>query len=124
MGDRFAGKIAVVTGAASGIGLATAKMFSGEGATVVIVDLNGEGAEKVAAEINAGGGQAAAMQCDIANQAQVEQCAQDVVARYGQIDILVNNAGISITAIAEDYDLFDKSVAINLCGAFYWAKAD
>ena len=63
------------------------------------------------------------MQCDIANQAQVEQCAQDVVARYGQIDILVNNAGISITAIAEDYDLFDKSVAINLCGAFYWAKA-
>ena len=123
MAGKFAGKIAVVTGAASGIGLATARLFSAEGATAVIVDLNLAGAEKAASEIRAQGGQAAAFPCDIAEETQVKETVQQIMAKFGRIDILVNNAGISITAIAENYDLFDKSVAVNLSGAFYWSRA-
>lgn len=120
---RFADRIAVVTGGASGIGLATSKMLSAEGATTIIVDLNIADAERAAAAIVADGGRASALLCDIADEAQVSQAARDVVADFGRIDVLVNNAGISITAVAEKYDSFDKSVAVNLCGAFYWSRA-
>ena len=119
-GTRFAGKVAVVTGAASGIGLATARMFVSEGAKTALVDIDLLGAEQAAAALTGG---VYALPCDIADEAQVRQTVQQVVERWGRIDILVNNAGISITAIAEDYDQFARSISVNLCGAFYWSRA-
>lgn len=123
MSKRFTGQVAVVTGAASGIGLCTAEMFAAEGAIAVLVDLNAADAEMAAAAITAKGGKAIALRCDIADEAEVQRTAREVVSRFGRIDILVNNAGISITAIAEDYDRFAHSVAVNLSGAFYWSRA-
>nr|WP_047165603.1 SDR family NAD(P)-dependent oxidoreductase [Sphingomonas sp. Y57] len=123
MSKRFSGKVVVVTGAASGIGLCTARMFAGEGAITVLADLNLPDAEKAAAAIVGEGGEAIAFRCDIADETEVQRVAQDVVSRFGRIDVLVNNAGISITAVAERYDRFAQSVAVNLCGAFYWSRA-
>ncbi|KQX25643.1 MULTISPECIES: SDR family NAD(P)-dependent oxidoreductase [unclassified Sphingomonas] len=123
MSKRFSGKVVVVTGASSGIGLCTAGMFAGEGAITALVDLNLPDAEKAVAAIVSGGGEAIAFRCDISDEAEVQQVAQDIVSRFGRIDVLVNNAGISITAVAERYDRFAQSVAVNLSGAFYWSRA-
>lgn len=123
LSKRFTGKVVIVTGAASGIGLCTANMFASEGAVTVFIDRNLAAAEKAASAIAATGAEAMALQCDVADEGQVQRAADEVVSRQGRIDVLVNNAGISITAIAEEYDRFAESVAINLSGAFYWARA-
>jgi NAD(P)-dependent dehydrogenase (short-subunit alcohol dehydrogenase family) len=91
---RVEGKVALITGTASGIGKATARLFAREGARVVCADLNGPGAETTAAEIKQAGGDAVAVQANIASEADCEKMVQTAVDTYGRLDVLHNHAGI------------------------------
>ena len=114
---KIAGQVALVTGAASGMGRATAQLFADEGAHVGVADLDGAGAERVAAEIRAVGGEAAGFALDVTDAAQVERVVRELVARFGRLDVLVNNAGVSLpTPIdAESYaERWERTLAVNL----------
>lgn len=87
-------KVAVVTGAASGMGKAIAKLYAKEGAKVIVADLNIDGAEAVVKEITADNGVAKAVQANVAKQEDINQMIDTAVNKYGKLDILVNNAGI------------------------------
>jgi 3-oxoacyl-[acyl-carrier protein] reductase len=105
--DRsVAGKVVLVTGAASGMGRATAFVFADEGAKVAVTDVRAEGAEEVAAEITRAGGEAAAWKLDVSNGEEVKRVVDAVADRFGGLDILINNAGIALIAPidAEDYE--------------------
>ena len=116
--DRsIAGRVAIVTGAASGIGRATAHLFADEGAQVAVVDRDAEGVVTVADEITAAGGSAAAWDLDVQDAGRIRQVVGEVVARFGGIDILVNNAGVSLLqpANGEDYEAaWETTLAVNL----------
>src|ERR1044072_8792219 len=92
----FKGRVALVTGAAKGMGLATARMFAESGASVVLVDIDGDLAAKEAARIVAEGGTAIAVGCDVADEAQVAAMIDCTVAEYGRLDMAFNNAGIQV----------------------------
>ncbi|GAA5049258.1 NAD(P)-dependent dehydrogenase (short-subunit alcohol dehydrogenase family) [Thermocatellispora tengchongensis] len=111
------GKVALVTGGASGIGAAIAETYVAKGARVAVVDVDGEAAAKKAQEL---GGESAGFACDVSDPAAVRSAVQAVLAAYGRIDILVNSAGVAILAPAEDLEVgaFDKTIAINLKGTF------
>src|SRR5438067_2154368 len=94
-GMRLAEKIAIITGAARGIGRAVALGFAREGASVVIADLRTELAERTVGEIASAGGQALAVEADVANLADQDRLVATTVERFGRIDILHNNAGVS-----------------------------
>lgn len=95
MGDRpLAGQVALVTGASSGIGLATARELARRGAKVVLAARRGDELDAQAQAIRAAGGEASAIPADVTDPAQIEALVAQTIARYGQIDILVNNAGI------------------------------
>ncbi|WP_022978976.1 3-hydroxybutyrate dehydrogenase [Ideonella sp. B508-1] len=117
---KLSGKVAVVTGAASGIGLAIAKLYAKEGAAVVIADLQLEAAQAAAAEIDQDGGTAWAVEMDVTNEAAVIAGMDAAAQRFGHIDILVSNAGVQIVAPIEDYtfDNWKKMLAIHLDGGF------
>jgi len=115
--------IAVVTGAASGIGSAIALGFAREGAQVAVLDVNGEGAAKTAAEIGAAGGKAQAFTLDVSDRNACRAVAADVASRVGPVSILVNNAGINRrNAFVGDADALLKDsqdiMAVNLNGVF------
>ncbi len=116
--DRsIAGKIALVTGAASGIGRATAQLFADEGARVAVADRDAEGVSRVAEEIEEAGGSAAAWELDVQDGARIQQVVGEVVARFGGLDILVNNAGVSLLQPAggDDYEAaWETTLAVNL----------
>ncbi len=118
-------KIAVVTGAASGIGREIAATFAREGARVVIADLNREAAEAAAAELKAMGGRAMAVAADVTDEAQVNAAVSSVVSAWGGIDILVSNAGIQIVHPLEEFSYAEwkKMIAVHLDGAFLTTKA-
>ncbi len=106
------GLTALVTGAASGMGRATARVFAAEGANVAVTDFNLEGAQAVAEEIAASGGSAKAWRLDVANRDEIPVVIDDVAAHFGGLDIVVNNAGVSVR-VAIDDDGYDEA----------WAKA-
>jgi len=112
-----AGKIAIVTGAASGIGRATAQLFADEGMRVAVADRDLEGAARVAEEIERAGGSAAAWELDVRDAGRIQRVVSEVAARFGGIDILVNNAGVSLLQPAggDDYDsAWETTLAVNL----------
>jgi NAD(P)-dependent dehydrogenase (short-subunit alcohol dehydrogenase family) len=121
-GRDFAGKVAVVTGAGSGIGEAIAVALAARGAQVVVSDISATNAERVAAAIGAAGGTAEANVTDVADPAAVEGMVQFAASTYGGLDIAVNNAGIGgPLAPTGDYSIegWRKVIDINLNGVFY-----
>ncbi|MDR3099622.1 MAG: 3-hydroxybutyrate dehydrogenase [Paraburkholderia sp.] len=118
-------KVALVTGAASGIGEQSARKLAADGATVVIADLNLANAENVAEDIVANGGKAIAVAMDVTSEEAVNAGVAETVSRLGALDVLVSNAGIQIVNRIEDYAFADwkKMLAIHLDGAFLTTKA-
>lgn len=118
---RVEGKVAVVTGAASGIGRATAELLVREGARVVVADRDGAGAASVASAL---GGKVVAAAADVSKDADARGMVQIAVERFGRLDILVNNAGYGFTgnvvSIAEDD--WDRLMSVNLKGVFLCSK--
>lgn len=122
---RLQNKVAVITGAASGIGKEIAIEFSKEGAKVVIADLNLEAAQAAAGEITATGGTAMAVAMNVTDETQVDKGIADAVAAYGGIDVLISNAGIQIVHPLVDfpYEDWKKLMAIHADGAFLTTRA-
>ena len=121
---RFEGKVALVTGAARGIGKAVALTLAREGAGVVVTDVDLEGAQQVAQEIEGLGWKAQAIQADVAQCEAVQQLVNEAVSLFGRIDILVNNAGIIRRGTFLDHEPkeWDKVLSVNLGGTFNCAK--
>ena len=122
---RFAGKVAFVTGASSGIGRATALAFAREGASVVVADLAAGGAGETARLIEQAGGQALTVACDVTSSDQIEEALAAAVERFGRVDIAFNNAGIEQPvkpAHEITDDEWDRLVAVNLRGTFVAMK--
>jgi NAD(P)-dependent dehydrogenase (short-subunit alcohol dehydrogenase family) len=121
----FENKVALVTGAASGLGLATAKAFAESGASVVLADWNEKAARSAADELAAQGYRTLAIRCDVADDVQVEAMVQQTVATFGQLDAAYNNAGIQMV-LAETADSprddYDRVMAINLRGVWSCMK--
>lgn len=119
------GKVAVVTGAASGIGKQIALTLSAAGAAVAIADLNQDGANAVAEEIKQAGGKAIGVAMDVTSEEAVNQGIDKVAAELGSVDILISNAGIQIVNPIENYAFSDwkKMQAIHVDGAFLTTKA-
>jgi 3-hydroxybutyrate dehydrogenase len=123
--SRFSGKVAIVTGAASGIGKEIALRFAAEGGVPVIADLNFDAADATAREIKGKGSDAFAAAMNVADEAAVEKGVADTMAKYGRIDVLVSNAGIQIVKPVVDFPFADwkRLLAIHLDGAFLTTKA-
>jgi len=124
---RLAGKVAIISGAASGMGAATARRFAKEGAKVVVADQLEDEGRKVVADINAAnapGGEALFLRLDVTDEANWKQVVEETVRRYGKLDILVNNAGISGSAVTDmlDTDAWDRLLAVNGRGVFLGTK--
>jgi len=119
------GKVSIVTGAASGIGKEIAKRFAGEGAKVVIADLELPAAEATANEISRSGGVAMGVAMDVSNESAVDAGVAATAERYGGVDILVSNAGIQIVKPIDEFPFgeWKKMLAIHLDGAFLTTKA-
>lgn len=115
----FEGKVALVTGAASGLGLATAKAFAEAGAAVAMADCSGEAVQAASKELADKGYKTLAIVCDVAEDAQVEAMVQKTVAAFGRLDAAYNNAGIQ-NVLAETADSprddYDNVMAVNLRG--------
>ncbi len=116
---RFDGKAVIVTGAASGIGLATAKLFASEGAKVVVADLQAEKAIAAAAELGGLG-----VACDVSKEDQVKACVDATLERFGRWDVVVNNAGLMVFKALEDHLVEDwiRVLGVDLLGAFLFTR--
>ena len=119
-------KVAIVTGAASGIGAESARLFAGEGATVVCVDRDHHGANAVANEITAAGGRALALTADISDEEQVRGIVDTTVEDFGRLDVLFNNAGVMLPSDGDaeetDESVWDTTFAINVKGVWLGCK--
>jgi NAD(P)-dependent dehydrogenase (short-subunit alcohol dehydrogenase family) len=121
----FNNKIAVITGAASGLGQGFAMVMAKNGATIVAADINLDGVKKTAERIVADGGNAEAQQLDVRDSAAVTKLVEDTVAKYGRIDYIFNNAGIAAQGPMEDVPIehWDEIIDINLKGVVYGSSA-
>src|SRR3954447_17612253 len=121
---RVANKVALVTGAASGMGAATARLLAREGARVAVADMLEAEGRAVVAEIAAAGGTAMFLRLDVAEEPQWEAAVAAVLGAWGKLDVLVNNAGISGSATNDLYDtaLWDRIMAVNARGCFLGVK--
>ena len=121
---RLDGKIAIITGAASGMGAAEARLFAREGATVIATDITEDLGYEVVEEIASAGGKAAFVKMDVTSETEWETVVGDTVRREGRLDILVNNAGFTGSSTEDSMDLgaFDTLMAVNLRGVFLGIK--
>jgi NAD(P)-dependent dehydrogenase (short-subunit alcohol dehydrogenase family) len=122
---RLDGKVAIVTGSASGIGRASAIMFSRAGARMVVSDIADEKGEQVAADIRAEGNEAIYVQCDVSDAAQVAELVRRAVERYGKLNVLATNPYHSAGGIVGEMsdEAWDKTLAVTLDGVFYCSRA-
>jgi NAD(P)-dependent dehydrogenase (short-subunit alcohol dehydrogenase family) len=122
MDTYYNGKVALVTGAASGMGLATARAFAEAGAAVTLADISGDSVQAAAEELVNAGHRALAIHCDVTDEAQVAAMVDRTVATFGRLDAAFNNAGIQVPpsdAADEPAENFDRVIAVNLRGI--WA---
>ena len=123
---RLQNKVALITGAASGIGRESALLFATEGAAVVAVDIADEAGEQTAADVRAAGGQAIFVRADISDQHDCERMIQFAEQEFGQLNVLFNNAGIMHSddgdAVSTSDDVWELTMAINLKGVFLGCK--
>jgi len=125
MAGKLQGKVAIVTGASSGIGEATAVALAAEGAQVVLAARRGDRLEKLAQQIQASGGQALPIIADATDEAQIRQMVDKTKAELGRVDILVNNAGVMLLGPIDGADTEDwrRMVNINVLGLMYVTHA-
>ena len=123
-GMRLAGKVAIISGAAHGMGAEEARLFAREGAKVVIADVLEEEGTRLAAELTAAGGEALFVRTDVTHEDDWRQVVQTTVARFGKLDILVNNAGLSSTSVADPMDTegWRRIMDVNATGVFLGTK--
>src|SRR2546430_10185632 len=120
---RFSEKVVIVTGAAGGIGLATARRFGSEGARVVLADLHAEKAQAATKSVRqAGAPDALAIACDVGKESDVQSCVEQTMSRFGQFDVAVNNAGLMIFSPIEQLtsQQWLSVLSVDLLGAFYF----
>jgi len=125
MAKRFEGKVAIVTGAAKGMGKETAREMSNGGAAVVITDIDEPGLRETEAEIRSAGGTVRSVVCDIQDRASVESLVAVAAKELGRLDILVNNAGLLLTGTIEETTdkIIDATLNINVKGVLYAIRA-
>lgn len=121
---RLQGKVALITGAAHGMGETEAKMFAKEGAKVVVADVDEAGGQQVVAGIAEVGGEALFVHLDVTNEADWQKAVDAAVSRFGKLDVLVNNAGISGSSGVDllDTQAWDQVMAVNAKGVFLGMK--
>jgi NADP-dependent 3-hydroxy acid dehydrogenase YdfG len=121
----FDGTVALVTGASSGIGEATARLLAQRGAAVAIVARRAERLETLAAEVESAGGRALAIEADVTDRGQAEAAVQHTAAEFGRLDVLVNNAGVMLLGPIVDAPVeeWETMVQVNLLGLLYTARA-
>jgi meso-butanediol dehydrogenase / (S,S)-butanediol dehydrogenase / diacetyl reductase len=121
---RLDGKVAAITGAGSGIGAATARLFAREGARVAVVDIREEAARTVTREIQAGGGEAIALGADVSSPDDAERIAGETASAFGALHVLHNNAGVLLPGSVTTISLEDwaRTLAVNLTGAFLCSR--
>jgi len=121
----LAGKVAIVTGAGSGIGQATATLFAEQGAQVVLAERDVQAGQHAAEQIAATGGQATFVETDVSQESEVERAVQHALSVYGTVDVLFNNAGIEqpVTPSAHlSAEVFDRVISVNLRGTYLFCK--
>ncbi len=121
----LAGTVAIVTGAARGIGRAIAEALAAEGARVVVADRDGDGAAQVADALTAAGARALGLCVDVAVEEDAQRLADETLAAFGTVDVLVNNAGVASAAPLVDTDLdeWNRVLAVDLTGVFLCSRA-
>lgn len=123
---RMSGKVALITGAASGIGRESALLFAREGAQVAVADIDAKAGEAVAAEVSTAGGKAIALRCDVARASDVEAAVATAEKQFGALHVVFNNAGIfpaqDGSPVDTPEDVFDQVLAINVKGVFFGCK--
>ena len=126
MAGRLSGKVALITGAASGIGRESALLFASEGARVLVADLDVAAGEATIAAIAKAGGEARAIRCDVARGADLEAAVAAAEQHFGALHVLFNNAGIfpanDGSPVDTPDDVFDRVIAVNLKGVFFGCK--
>jgi len=122
---RFSDKVVIVTGAAGGIGLATARRFGSEGAKVVLADLHADKAQAAAKSVKqAGAPETLAVACDVGKESDVQSCVEEAIGRFGRVDVIVNNAGLMIFSPIEQLtsQQWLSVLSVDLLGAFYFTR--
>ena len=127
LAEDFSGKVALVTGAALGIGRATAQMLAERGADVIVVDIDEAGLRDVEQKIREMGLSVSSYVCDVADEDRVNETARDVLSKYGRLDVLVNNAGIfrddNVPFVEQNSSIWRRKVEVNVMGTLYFTYA-